>query len=99
MMNMIKALNEQGCTIIFITHHMWIVAEYAHRVLVLKEGKIAMEGTPREIFARQELAAAALTPPAVTAFSTALGKTMLTVDELALCTLIGGDPLTGGTPR
>ena len=98
MMEMIKALNEQGCTIIFITHHLWIVAEYAHRVLVLKEGRIVMEGTPREIFARQELAAAALTPPAVTAFSTALGKTMLTVDELVLCTRPGRDPLRNGTP-
>jgi energy-coupling factor transport system ATP-binding protein len=68
---------------------MWIVAEYAHRVLVLKEGQVLMEGTPREIFARQELADAALTPPPVTAFSAVLGKTLLSLDELALCTLAG----------
>ncbi|HME42117.1 MAG TPA: energy-coupling factor transporter ATPase [Syntrophorhabdales bacterium] len=90
MMEMIRNLNEQGCTIIFITHHMWIVAEYAHRVLVLKEGQVLMEGTPREIFARQELAEAALSPPRVTTFSRALGKTMLSIEELALCTLTGG---------
>ena len=89
MMEMIRNLNEQGCTIIFITHHMWIVAEYAHRVLVLKEGQTLMEGTPREIFAKQGLADAALNPPRVTAFSAALGKTMLSIDELALCTLKG----------
>ncbi len=89
MMEMIKGLNQQGCTIIFITHHMWIVAEYAHRVLVLKEGQVLMDGTPREIFAKRELADAALTPPRVTAFSAALGKTLLSVDELALCTLMG----------
>jgi energy-coupling factor transport system ATP-binding protein len=89
MMEMVKNLNEQGCTIIFITHHMWIVAEYAHRVLVLKEGQVLMEGTPREIFARQRLADASLSAPSVTAFSTALGKTMLSVEELALCTLTG----------
>ena len=89
MMEMIKGLNEQGCTIIFITHHMWIVAEYAHRVIVLKEGQLLMEGTPREIFAKQELAGAALTPPPVTAFSAALGRTLLSVDELELCTLTG----------
>ena len=89
MMEMIKGLNHEGCTIIFITHHMWIVAEYAHRVLVLKEGQVLMDGTPREIFAKRELADAALTPPPVTAFSAALGKTLLSVDELALCTLMG----------
>ncbi len=89
MMEMIKGLNEQGCTIIFITHHMWIVAEYAHRVIVLKEGQLLMEGTPREIFAKRELAGAALTPPPVTAFSAALGRTLLSVDELELCTLTG----------
>jgi energy-coupling factor transport system ATP-binding protein len=92
MMEMIKGLNQQGCTIIFITHHMWIVAEYAHRVLVLKEGQVLMDGTPREIFARRELADAALTPPPVTAFSAVLGKTLLSVDELVLCTLMNGAP-------
>jgi energy-coupling factor transport system ATP-binding protein len=92
MMEMIKGLNQQGCTIIFITHHMWIVAEYAHRALVLKEGHVLMDGTPREVFARRELADAALTPPAVTAFSAVLGKTLLSVDELVLCTLMNGTP-------
>jgi energy-coupling factor transport system ATP-binding protein len=92
MMEMINGLNQQGCTIIFITHHMWIVAEYAHRVLVLKEGQVLMDGTPREIFAKQELADAALSPPQVTAFSAALGKTLLSVDELVLCTLMNGVP-------
>jgi energy-coupling factor transport system ATP-binding protein len=71
---------------------MWIVAEYAHRALVLKEGHVLMDGTPREIFARRELADAALTPPAVTAFSAVLGKTLLSVDELVLCTLMNGTP-------
>ncbi len=89
MMEMIKGLNRRGCTIIFITHHMWIVAEYAHRVLVLKEGRLLMDGAPREIFARPELADAALSPPMVTAFSAALGKILLSVDELALCTVAG----------
>jgi energy-coupling factor transport system ATP-binding protein len=89
MMEMVRNLNKQGCTIIFITHHMWIVAEYAHRVLVLNEGQVLMEGTPRQIFARQDLAQAAIAPPSVTAFSTALGKPVLSVDELTGCTLTG----------
>jgi hypothetical protein len=51
-----------------------------------------MDGTPREIFAKRELADAALTPPPVTAFSAVLGKTLLSVDELVLCTLMNGAP-------
>ncbi len=90
MMNLVKHLNEQGRTIIFITHHMWVVAEYAHRVVVINDGQIMLDGTPREIFAGRELARAALRPPQVVAFSTALGKTMLSVDELASCTRTKG---------
>jgi len=90
MMEMVKNLNEQGCTIIFITHHMWIVAEYAHRVLVLKDGQILMDGTPRDIFAREDLSKSFLSAPPVCAFSRALGRTMLSVEELALCTITGG---------
>ena len=90
MMNMAKRLNEQGCTIIFITHHMWVVAEYAHRVVVVNDGRIMLDGGPRDIFAEQRLNRAALRPPQLVAFSTALGKTMLSADELIVCTRAKG---------
>ncbi len=47
------SLHARGVTIVAITHFMSEVAR-AERVLVLADGKIALEGTPREIFAMPE---------------------------------------------
>ncbi len=83
MMNLVRRLNEDGSTIIFVTHHMWVVAEYAHQVFVCKDGRMMLEGTPREVFAHeQELNNAYLRPPHLVRFSNLLGHTALTVDEL-----------------
>ncbi len=83
MMNLVRRLNETGSTIIFVTHHMWVVAEYAHQVYVCKDGRILLEGTPREVFAHEkELTDAYLRPPHLVRFSNLLGRTALSVDEL-----------------
>lgn len=44
---------EEHMTVILITHHM-NEAEYADRVIVMNRGRIAMDGTPREVFADKE---------------------------------------------
>ncbi len=50
----VSALNkEEGLTVVHITHFME-EAVFADRVLVMSEGLVAMEGTPREIFSRVE---------------------------------------------
>ncbi len=50
-MEMFYRLNqEQGTTIVLVTHRMEHVAEYADDVVVLSEGTVAKQGTPREIF-------------------------------------------------
>jgi energy-coupling factor transport system ATP-binding protein len=83
MMELVRRLNKTGSTIIFVTHHMWVVAEYAHQVYVCKDGRILLEGTPREVFAHEkELTEAYLRPPHLVRFSNLLGRTALTVDEL-----------------
>ena len=62
----IKMLNEQGVTIILITHYM-DEAVQADRVVVMDDGKIIMDGTPKEIFVRvDELKAHSLDVPQVT---------------------------------
>jgi len=87
MMNLVRRLNERGSTIIFVTHHMWVAAEYAHRIYVMKDGQFIAQGTAREVFAREEdLLAAGLRPPLHVSFANRLGKTLLTVDELVACT-------------
>ena len=55
LMEVIRRLNEkEGKTILHITHYMEEAAE-ADRVIVMKDGEIALEGTPSEIFSRAKL--------------------------------------------
>lgn len=54
---------EKGITVVLITHHM-NEAEDADRVVVMDDGKVAMDGTPQEIFTRvEELRNLGLTVP------------------------------------
>lgn len=86
MMDMVRKLNENGSTIIFVTHHMWVVAEYARRVFVMKDGQIILKGSPREVFSHgDELRNAFLRPPHFVEFSCRLGHTFLTPEEMANC--------------
>jgi len=88
----IRALNDvEKITIILITHYMEEII-HADRVFVMEQGKIAMSGTPREIFSRvDELKALRLDVPQVTLLAHELKKNgipgippaVLTVDELA----------------
>ena len=50
-LDLIKSLNENGKTIILVTHDMNIVLNLATDVVVLKEGKVVFEGSPYELFA------------------------------------------------
>ena len=53
-METVKRLNsEKGITVILITHHMDEAAQ-AQRVVVLDKGKVALDGTPREVFSQVE---------------------------------------------
>jgi len=86
MMEMVRRLNAAGSTIIFITHHMWVVAEYARRVFVIKDGRLLLQGTTREVFAHErELRESFLRPPHLVQFANRLGKTLLNANELARC--------------
>ncbi|WP_143528282.1 ABC transporter ATP-binding protein [Rubrobacter xylanophilus] len=83
MMELVRRLNEAGSTIIVVTHAMWVVAEYAHRAVVVRDGRPVLSGSVREVFAREEeLRAAALRPPHIVSMSNALGYTALSVEEL-----------------
>ncbi len=90
MMNLVRELNARGSTVIFVTHHMWVVSEYADRVFVIKDGQVILEGTTREVFSEEEiLREAYLRPPQIVSFSNRLGNTVLNVSELAHCTDVG----------
>lgn len=49
-LQLFKQLNEQGTTIILVTHDVNIVYEYANDVIVMNEGKIELHCAPEELF-------------------------------------------------
>lgn len=86
----VRALNQvEGVTVILITHYMEEVI-YADRVYVMDQGRIQMQGTPKEIFSKvEELQALRLDVPQVTLLAHELKKSgidlpdgILTTDEL-----------------
>jgi len=46
-----KALAQEGMTMIVVTHEIGFAREVAHRAVVMDEGLIVEEGSPRELFA------------------------------------------------
>lgn len=69
-LNTLKSLNkEKGLTIILITHHME-EASLADKLFVMNKGKVAMQGSPKEIFKEVEkLKSFGLEVPTVTELS------------------------------
>lgn len=54
-MNILQKLNKNDrITVILITHHM-DEAAHADRVMVINNGRLALEGTPRDVFANTEI--------------------------------------------
>ena len=86
----VRALNDvEGITVVLITHYMEEII-HANKVFVMDQGKIAMQGTPREIFTQVEkLKELRLDVPQVTLLAYELQKNgvdlpdgILTVEEL-----------------
>ncbi len=86
----VRALNQvEGITVVLITHYMEEII-HADRVFVMDSGRIAMEGTPREIFSQvDKLKRLRLDVPQVTLLAHELQKQgvrlpdgILTVEEL-----------------
>lgn len=53
LLDMLKKLNEDGMTIVLVSHNMEDVAEYAKRIVVMDHGKVALDGDTTQVF-RQE---------------------------------------------
>lgn len=72
-------------SIILVTHSMEDVAAYANRLVVLDRGKIVMDGSPEEVFSREEdLEAIGLALPQVTKLMSTLRSKGMDVDPTAL---------------
>ena len=84
-LNNIKYLNKEfGMTIVLITHYMDEAAQ-ADRIIVMDEGSIKMEGTPRDIFPQVErMKKIGLDVPQVTELAYELKKAGIDINEKIL---------------
>lgn len=53
-LTLIRRLNKEGMTILMISHNADALAEYAERIVILKEGRIYKDGSVREVFSKIE---------------------------------------------
>ena len=91
-MKSVEQLRRRGMTIVHITHFMEETVS-ADRLIVMSEGRILLQGTPREVFSRQEqLRSLSLDVPQMTAlahdlirFGADIPADILTIKELADC--------------
>lgn len=100
MMQLIEKLNDSGRTIIIITHDMRIVASYADRVVVMKQGRILADGPTRDIFSQPDLLAESyLEPPQITRIAQKLQDYGVPSDLLSVreASRVLSDRLRGGT--
>ena len=87
-MEVLTEVNREGCAVVLITHSME-AALHAQRIIVMEEGRIALDGSPREVFTAQharELRDAGLELPAAAAYALEHGWSdplPLTLDELS----------------
>jgi energy-coupling factor transporter ATP-binding protein EcfA2 len=90
MMSLVKQLNTSGATIIIVTHAMWVVCEYAHRVIVMKDGHLVEDGTVREVFRNEDaLTEMSLQAPPVVSLGNCLGFPVVSVAEMLAITTGG----------
>jgi cobalt transport protein ATP-binding subunit len=74
MMRLVRSLNDEGRTILMITHDMTLVAEHAERALVFAAGSLIADTTPDALFGDADLLArGTLTAPQVTVLARRLG--------------------------
>ena len=84
-LDQIRYLHEKrGITIILVSHSMEDVAEYADRLIVVNDGQLPYDGTPREVFAHyDELEKIGLAAPQITYIMHDLKDAGLDVDTHA----------------
>ncbi|MBN1247190.1 MAG: ATP-binding cassette domain-containing protein [Anaerolineae bacterium] len=87
-----KRLHEMGKTVIVITHHLYLMPNYAERVIVMGKGTILLDAPIRHAFHERELLASTyLTPPQAVLLAQALAEAagtpypLLTPEEVAAC--------------
>ncbi|MDN6967447.1 energy-coupling factor transporter ATPase [Oenococcus sp. UCMA 17063] len=76
LMTLFKKLNQQGKTVVMISHEMDDVANYSDQIIVLNAGRVSKIGSPKEIFSdKNYLRKEGLRLPSAIEFANQLRKT------------------------
>ena len=59
-LDLVRAINKEGITVLFIEHVMKAVVSVCTRAIVLNQGKLLCEGEPREVLNNPDVVAAYL---------------------------------------
>ena len=89
----IEAAAAEGRTVIAVSHDMAFVAETFERVVVLREGRVILDGSPAEAFAEpswEALASTYLEPPAAARAGAHLGVGSTPTDASLIAALADG---------
>lgn len=80
MQRILKLHKEEKNTIVLVSHSMDDIARYADNVIIMHRGEKMMEGTPREVFSREDLLLeAGLEVPHITAIAKKLKASGLNI--------------------
>ena len=82
---LIHKLRDEGATVLCVAHDMILLAEVVDRMLVMRDARLIMDATPREVFANYEVMSSThLTPPQITTLSIKLKEKYQKLDQTAL---------------
>ena len=82
---LIHQLRERGHTVICVAHDMILLAEVVDRLLVMRDAELIADGTPKEVFAMEEVMLSThLTPPQITQLSLRLRQDTSQTDNVVL---------------
>ncbi|MDR0655318.1 MAG: energy-coupling factor ABC transporter ATP-binding protein [Treponema sp.] len=91
--NLVKKLHKDGSTVIMVDHNIEKIAEYADKVMVMYQGKIAEYGDTRSVFRKKDVMdACRIRIPQVSAACLELGKTvngLMPINLGEACTAFG----------
>jgi energy-coupling factor transport system ATP-binding protein len=77
-MRVLEELSDSGTTVIFITHEMDLVAQFARRVVVMHAGNVLTDGRPAKVFSELPiLEQASLSQPDIYSLASLLGWSRL----------------------
>lgn len=95
-LDIVDRLHHRGKTIVVVTHHLYLMSDYAERVIVMGQGTILADGPIREIFHRTEmLRSTYLEPPQAVLlaryWSQQVGRDYRLLTPVELASVLGSD--------